>query len=260
LTPKLFLTPCIDVNNIIYKELKFIMAFLRHIGRIGDRKVAVIFREVPGETHMALVAYPELLNRHVHDPLMQCIESQVGQQAIDLAEALNRTYTKDGSVILQKLHAEGQLKKVKTELVVMTPAPGIQIKLSELNQILDQMEQGEAATKKLAEMDSQLGLQDPVAIAKRLRGDKDATFANPSNLPSDVLGNDSIANNLRAQAAKMLSEAKGLVAEAERLQAEATALVPVTSDLNPGDRVSSNLTDKPVQKSRGRQKKAAVSE
>ena len=28
------------------------MAFLRHVGKHGDRKVAVVFREVPGEAHM----------------------------------------------------------------------------------------------------------------------------------------------------------------------------------------------------------------
>ena len=39
-------------------------AFLRHVGKHGDRKVAVVFREVPGEPHMALVVYTELLNQN----------------------------------------------------------------------------------------------------------------------------------------------------------------------------------------------------
>jgi len=41
------------------------MSFLRHIGKMGDRKVAIIFREVPGEPHMALVTYTETLNMHI---------------------------------------------------------------------------------------------------------------------------------------------------------------------------------------------------
>ncbi len=94
------------------------MAFLRHVGKHGDRKVAVVFREVPGEPHMCLVVYTELLNRTVHDPLVKCIESEIGQNSKNLADALNRSYTTDGLIILQKLHAEGQLKKVQTELVV----------------------------------------------------------------------------------------------------------------------------------------------
>lgn len=198
--------------------------FLRHIGRHGDRKVAVVFREVPGESHMCLVTYPEVLNQHIHDPLMKCIESDIGQNSEDLALALNRTYTKDGAIILQKLHAEGMLKKIRTELVVMTPQPGVQIKLDELNKILNEMKQGEDAVKKLAEMDASLGLQDPVDVAKRLRGDKNKA---PVQSSGDALGDQTLANNLREQAAKMDREAKGLMAEAQRLLKEAASLDPV---------------------------------
>ena len=97
--------------------------FTRHVGKQGDRKVAVVFREVPGEPHMCLVTYTELLNQHIHDPLIQCIESDIGQNSEHLADALNRTHTKDGRIILQVLHAEGQLKKVQTSQIVMTPSP-----------------------------------------------------------------------------------------------------------------------------------------
>ena len=91
------------------------MAFMRHVGKHGDRKIAVVFREVPGEPHMALVVYTEILNRSIHDPLINCIESDIGQNSEDLALALNRSYTTDGQIILQKLHAEGMLKKVQVE-------------------------------------------------------------------------------------------------------------------------------------------------
>ena len=78
------------------------MSFLRHVGKHGDRKVAVVFREVPGEPHMCLVVYTELLNQHIHDPLVRCIESDIGQNSEDLADALNRSYTVDGKPILQQ--------------------------------------------------------------------------------------------------------------------------------------------------------------
>jgi len=207
------------------------MAFLRHIGKHGDRKVAVVFREVPGEPHMALVVYTEVLGQNIHDPLMACIESDIGQNSEDLALALNRSHTKDGSIILQKLHGEGMLKKVRTELVVMTPQPGVQIKLDELNKILDEMKQGEEAVKKLAEMDSSMGLQDPLQVAKRLRGDQrpapagsDAAIKAAQNSALDDSG---LANNLRQQAERMDREAKGLMAEAQRLLKEAATLDPV---------------------------------
>lgn len=198
--------------------------FLRHIGKHGDRKVAVVFREVPGEPHMALVVYTEVLGQNIHDPLMACIESDIGQNSEDLALALNRTHAKDGTIILQKLHAEGMLKKIRTELVVMTPQPGVQIKLDELNKILNEMKQGEEAVKKLAEMDASMGLQDPVDVARRLRGDQNKA---PVQATGDALGDQVLANNLRQQAERMDREAKGLMAEAQRLLKEAASLDPV---------------------------------
>jgi len=200
------------------------MSFLRHIGKQGDRKVAVIFREVPGEPHMCLVTYPEVLNQHIHDPLMQCIESDIGQNSENLADALNRTYTKDGTIILQKLHAEGMLKKVNTETVVMTPAPNVRIKLHELNRLLDKMQQGEEAIKEMAEIDSSLGLQDPADVARRMRGDKSRPqTTQPAN---SALDDSSLAQNFISQAEKMQREAQSLLAEAERMRSEAIALDP----------------------------------
>ena len=202
--------------------------FLRHVGKHGDRKVAVIFREVPGEAHMCLVVYPELLNQHIHDPLMKTIESDIGQNSENLADALNRTYTKDGVIILQKLHAEGMLKKVQTELVVMTPQPNVKIKLNELNKILDEMKQGEQAVKKLAEMDASLGMQSPAEVARRMRGDKTSQTSSVQ-ATGDALGDQALANNLRQQAERMSREAKGLLAESERLLQEAKQLDPASA-------------------------------
>lgn len=203
------------------------MSFLRHVGKHNDRKVAVIFREVPGEPHMCLVAYTELLNQHIHDPMMQCIESDIGQNSEHLADALNRTFTKDGKPILQVLHYEGQLKKVNTEQIVMTPQPNTRIKLNELNKILDEMKQGEEATRKLAEMDKSLGLQDPQDVVRRMRGPQPEKIQTVSS--GDAMGDSQIANNLRQQAEKMSREAKGLLAEADRLMKEASSLDPVVA-------------------------------
>lgn len=206
------------------------MAFLRHIGKHGDRKVAIVFREVPGEPHMALVVYTEVLGQNIHDPLMACIESDIGQNSEDLALALNRTHTKDGNIILQKLHAEGMLKKIRTELVVMTPQPGVLIKLDELNKILDEMKQGEEAVKKLTEMDNSRGMQDSLQVAKRLRGNQRPAPAGSDaalNAAAALLDDTGLATNLRQQAERMDREAKGLMAESARLMKEAAALDPV---------------------------------
>jgi hypothetical protein len=198
------------------------MSFLRHVGKHGDRKVAVVFREVPGEPHMCLVAYTELLNQHVHDPMIRCIESDIGQHSEILADALNRSYAQDGRPLLVLLHNEGLLKKVQTSQIVMTPQPNTRIKLDELNKILDEMQQGENAVKRLAEMDKSRGLQDPADVVRRMRGNQ-----NESVIATDgLIGDQALAQQRLDQAAKMEREANGLLAEAKRLTDEAKTLNP----------------------------------
>lgn len=225
------------------------MSFLRHVGKIGDRKVAVIFREVPGEPHMALVTFTDTLNRHIHDPMMKCIESDIGQNSNNLADALNRTHTADGKYILQVLHAEGLIKKVQTENVLMTPNPNTKIKLNELNKILTEMEQGEAAVKKLAEIDQSRGIQDPTTVAKRMRGKEKPEPV--VSVPDGLLSDNVLANNLRQQATRMANEAKGLMAESERLLKEAASMDGSAS-------VKETVTISATAKKRGRPVKAKV--
>lgn len=199
------------------------MSFLRHVGKIGDRKVAVVFRELPGEPHMGLVVYTEILNAMIHDAVMRCIESDIGQNSENLADALNRTYTQDGRIILQVLHQEGILKKVQTSQVIMTPSPSTKIKLEELNKILNEMQQGEAAIKRLAELDASQGLQHPADVARRMR----ANSGEPSmpGVPG-ALGDSDLAKQRLEQATKMEREANGLLAEATRLKQEAIDMDP----------------------------------
>lgn len=194
------------------------MSFTRHVGKQSDRKVAVVFREVPGEPHMCLVVYTELLNAHIHDPLMKCIESDIGQNSENLADALARNYAQDGRPLLSLLHYEGQLKKVQTSMVVMTPNTNTKIKLSDLNVMLNEMKQGEAAVKKMADMDKSRGMQDPADVVRRMRG--------PVEGSADTLGDASLAKQRMDQATKMAAEARGLLAESDRLTAEAQTLDP----------------------------------
>jgi len=237
------------------------MSFTRHVGKHGDRKVAIIFREVPGEPHMCLVTYTETLNQHVHDPMMKCIESDIGQSSENLADALNRMHTRDGRPILQVLHNEGQLKKVNTELVLMTPQPNTRIKLSELNKILNEMKQGENAVRRLAELDSSRGLQDPADVARRMRGNNmpQQLQENRASQPSaqsaqGLLGDNEIANNLRQQAQKMDAEAKGLMAESQRLMKEAAQIDGVV----PETMSTASISATPAKRGRGRPAKAKV--
>lgn len=234
--------------------------FLKHIGKHGDRKVAVIFRQIPGEEHMCLVVYTELLNQNMHDPLMTCIESPQGQAQENLGEELNRQYTKDGQIMLQVLHREGMMKKVQAEQIMMTPAPNQKIKLSELNSMLNEMAKGEEAVRRLAEIDASRGLQDPKDVAKRKRGESTVTTP-PVAKAEGLLGNNDLANNLRNQAQRMANEAKGLLAESERLLKEAAQMEGVFTKVKKERvkkvKVVEPIVAAPVKKA-GRTKKAAT--
>ena len=234
------------------------MAFLKHIGKQGDRKVAVVFRTVPNEEHMALIIYPETLPSVWHDSIMRVLESPAGQEANELADALHRNLLPDGRNILETLHHERMLKRVRTDTVTMTPTPQSKIRLDELNAMLSQM-QDPSQAQKLAAVDANKGLVD--AQTKRA-----AETAFKTNQPPPVRGYDNtpasqdsflsdaqLANNMLVQAKRMEAEAKGLVAEAARMKKEAERLHP---NAIPQETVMP--MDMPAKRGRGRPPKVAV--
>ncbi len=108
---------------------------LKHIGKMkhNDAKVCVIYRTLPGDAHSALVVGTSTLTDQYHNALMQVVETQDGQQANELGDALSTRFFPDGTNILEQLHLTGKLVKVATDKVWMTPTPADQISLDELN-------------------------------------------------------------------------------------------------------------------------------
>lgn len=207
---------------------------IKHVGKHGDRKVAIVFREVPGEEHMALVVYPETLPVAMHDAIMRTIESEVGQTAENLGDALFRSLFNDGRPMLQTLHAEGMLKKVQTKQVVVTPNPSSHVNLSEMNEMIRKMKLGQEAIKELADLDTNKGMTGKVRprdeFGREIGAPTDQVRAGSTTVAGSdaakALDNAALAENLRQQAARMAAEAKGLIAESERLIKEASGLNP----------------------------------
>ena len=108
---------------------------LKHIGKMkhNDAKVCVIYRTLPGDAHSALVVGTSTLVDGYHNSLMKIVESQEGQQANELGDALSRRFFTDGTNMLEQLHVTGKLVKVATDKVWMTPDTATQISLDELN-------------------------------------------------------------------------------------------------------------------------------
>ena len=92
---------------------------IKHVGKHNQKRVAIVYRTVPDEDHMALVVYSESLPMMVHDEVMKVIESEIGQNAKELADALFRTTMADGTNCLTALHKGGWLKKVPCNQVIV---------------------------------------------------------------------------------------------------------------------------------------------
>jgi hypothetical protein len=212
---------------------------LKHIGKHNQRKIALIYRQVPGEDHMCLLVYSDLLPRLVHDEIMKTIESASGQAAENLADALWRNVMADGRNTLEVLHKESYIKKVPTNQVIMTPTTKATIRLDELNTILTEMAQGADAVKRMAQLDSELG----VGNGKRRQpndvrevGVPRNSRSKPAEMPLEaeaVLTDDVLAMQRMEQAEKMKASAAQLLAEAERLTQEAMELNPTTTTKAP---------------------------
>ena len=217
--------------------------FLKHIGKHGDRKVCVLFRQVPGDDHMCLVVYPEVLPAHWHDAIMKVLESDVRQQADQFADALHRSLLPDGRPILETLHAERMIKKIRTADVLITPRIDAKIRLDELNKMLNEMNQGEEAMRKLAENDASRGMVDPSvkrAAEARYKEEQlakqqaaESRVINPGEqliaAQDGVLSDRQIAANMLAQAKRMEREATEMIAEAARMKKDAERMTPAVN-------------------------------
>jgi len=211
---------------------------LKHVGKHNDKRCVIVFRKIPDLEHMALVIYSDLLPRLVHDEVMRAVESPQGQEAKEISDVLFRTIMADGNNCLQSLHKNGMLKKVPTNQVLVTPTTTSSVRLDELNDILDEMQKGEEAVKRLQELDSSRGMTGKQAPRRaeiqeigerRTREAQGNTSA--AEMLSGLLSDSDLAAQRLEQAQKMEANAKQLLAEAERLKAEALSLSPKVDDV-----------------------------
>jgi adenosylcobinamide amidohydrolase len=208
---------------------------IKHVGKHNNKKIVILFRKVPGEEHMALVAYSDTLPARIHDDLMIAVESESGQQSKELSDYLFRAIGTDGNSILSTLHREGFIKKVPTNQVIVTPNRNSSVRLDELNEILNKMELGEQAVKEMADLDKNAGMTGKrrqsrdvgeVGVSPASRTQQQVNVNTNISL-NEVLSDEQLSAQRMAQAQKMAAEAKALLAEAKRLEAEAKALNPV---------------------------------
>jgi hypothetical protein len=180
---------------------------------------------------MALIIYPEVLPAHWQDSIQKALESDIAQQAEELADALHRSFLPDGRAVLETLHQERMIKKVRTSDIIVTPTSQSKIRLDELNKMLNEMKLGEEAIKKMAQNDASRGMVAPEVKRKaeaEYKAQQVQQQAAPKfQAPQDAaLSDRDIAANMVFQAKKMELEAKQMIAEAARMKKDAQRMDP----------------------------------
>ena len=202
------------------------MANLKHVGRIktNKRRAIVAYRTLPNDPYNALVVMTEGLPADEHDTLIRLVESPAGQQAEELALAMSRTYLPDGRNMLAGFHTTGQLKKVPTNMVEMTPNNQSSILLSDLNEVIAQ--QKGVAIEDLAIKSPTGNATPPAKPEPTVEEDPASIYLNnpsteqvsaPVQQGTGVLTDEDLAAQYRSQADAMFKEAKRLREQAEEL-------------------------------------------
>lgn len=189
------------------------MSNLKHVGRQvnNKRKVVVAYRVVPGDPDSCIVVPTESLMAEEHDTLMKLVESDAGQSAYELAEAMARTRLPDGRIMLAAFHTTGRFNKMPTSSIEMTPNRNTTINLKELNETIAQQ-------KGVAVEDLAIKSTTPSAPAQ-----KTAPAVDPEPVVETV--NDGVLSD-EDLAAQYRSQADSLFKEAKRLREQAEELVP----------------------------------
>jgi hypothetical protein len=191
------------------------MAMTKHVGRLVStgKKVAVIFRyiyddegNVTDKTHALAVDTDALPNMWV-DSFMDAVLSDEGQDTIDFYEVCMRKTLPDGRFILPALVAEGRMRKIRTNEIMMEPDKQVRILLSDLNENLEMVAKGES------EPSGTLSSADAVNIVDQ----REAAGAN------ETLGN----NEQETRAYQLRAQANMLRTDAERMDEEAQMLHPI---------------------------------
>jgi hypothetical protein len=223
---------------------------IKHVGKHNNKKIVLLWRKVPNEAHMALLCYSDTLPRLIHDELMRALESPIGQNAKDFSDVLFRTTMADGRNALEVMHREGFIKKVPTSQVLITPTAKSSVRLDELNNILDEMESGTEAMKRLADIDKNTGMQTKQRVREGREVGMPPNNSSVSRTNIDVEATDSAAAYLKGAlsdtdlATQRLDQAESMKRQAEQLLAEAARLESEAQQLAPSNNVATTKTKK----------------
>lgn len=121
------------------------MIFKKHVGKLKstDRRIVVVFNQLPERTDSSLVVEIEALPDSMHDALMAVVESPEAQSTNDLYKVLQRRLMPNSKTdMLTTLHNMGRLTRANIDNIIMVPHPSKPVPLryiiDELNGMTNQ--------------------------------------------------------------------------------------------------------------------------
>jgi hypothetical protein len=202
------------------------MADLKHVGRLttNNRKCIVAYRVIPNDPDHCLVVHTESLDADQHDSLINMVQSNAGQTAYELAEAMARTTLVDGRNMLDAFHRQGKLTRVPTNIVEMVPNNQSSINLRELNEIIAQ-QKGVTVNELAVQGDTSPEPMPETPVSEEDTASAYADTAKKTDASSTTSVSDEPLTD-EALAAKYRSDADRLSKEAAQLRRMAEDLVP----------------------------------
>ncbi len=189
----------------------------KHVGKIKNtgNKCLVVFRTLPGESNMALVLETATLPDAYHNAIIDLVDSDQAQDAFEFGEMLFVRPFPDGRPMLRALQADGRLKKVATDNVVMTPTASSEVSLAQLNVLI--AEQKNCTIDELCTF-VKGGPNDPTVVDKKKPTPVNEQVASrPQAAENAVLTDSDLARSYRSQADAMYKEAARLRKQADEL-------------------------------------------
>lgn len=174
---------------------------MKHVGKYGEKKCIVVFREVPDEPENCLIVLSDSLPEVEHNDFMEVIGSLEAQGTGDVSNVLNRRQFTNGENMLNYLHFNKKITKVPVGLVSLTPTATDVIPLADVNAEMRKLENDPVPPK-----------TDPAHLAE----------GQARAVQTEVGG----AEGLILQADLMEADAKAMIAEADAKRAQAYELDP----------------------------------
>ena len=185
---------------------------MKHVGKVGEKPVVVVFREVPNEPDNALIVETGSLEPDQHDALMNVIQSPEAQESNNVSEVLHRRTFPDGSNMLTSLHYSKKITKVPVNLVSLTPTPSQAVALEEVNAEIRKIEAGSNPP-----LNTEV---DPATL------ETDPTLAAEQSAPVSSDDPLEVAKGILQQAMLMEEDVKAMQRDIDLKKAEAYNLAP----------------------------------